>query len=890
VSVAHLVVPQLLAQCNDPNSLLFGALEDLWRAWHAEVDPIVAGALRLSVDAALDSTDADHLDSVANALKGSPIQLGRDLMTWLLARIDERPVGYSYSNSAELLERDDEEVERVNAVALVAGFPAIESFREAIDTVDANRSPLRTESTTASRWTSPRSLPPPNTYAPGLPGLVGAIRAWRSRPFDADSTEWDQDRFANVIGYRLAELAADGRSAEARSAIRMLADGVDLGDRSAILRSVAEGLERHGEVELAALSYTLAWTRTRGRGGWMNFGGETEIESLVRARMLDATVTEGAVAAEVERIVATSRYGTNGVSQALVHALLNGAVVWPSGTAVEAAFAAWDQAHEVIASRTPWVAPSDDPDQTYTAPSPDGGENAPGNLDEAFALSVLGGLAHPGRERKRRTLLAIQQLLDERPALIGPALAEVLPVISDPATVSWLLSLVGSSARSTDAVQAAAQSAFCTLAGSGFLTVRALARRLVDGEAPLVASCALPEGTRLLGRQHDALWTPEGSNDEDGDDPRGIHEVLESAAGVRLERGQRWLPGLGDVVLERVDELLQGAAVKKRLDRQLDEFGDRVNKRWPNAFLAHEQAIEEVIQSVAAGARAVLLMAGEPVADPVAWEDQLASALVSSPTIPLALEGCRRPRPSIDPAPARSNEIWKLIRSSCAGTSSGDVEEADEDDQLLLATLALESVGALPDIQGGALDGWIWLGTMETRHVKRHDHSRADDMIAKRYRVLEVRDEGDRRALTLPPVASGDLRLWRADIDRVDGRRTLSSSQPLLGVDNELDLVGDGRLGLGVPDSLLCPTPTLISVLGLIPGAPCVYEDTQGAALALALWRAEYDVSDYYLAWPRTCGSGVAIRPDLVERLIEHTDRSRLVLRDFVVGSTDLAD
>jgi hypothetical protein len=79
-----------------------------------------------------------------------------------------------------------------------------------------------------------------------------------------------------------------------------------------------------------------------------------------------------------------------------------------------------------------------------------------------------------------------------------------------------------------------------------------------------------------------------------------------------------------------------------------------------------------------------------------------------------------------------------------------------------------------------------------------------------------------------------------------------------------------------------------VSLLGLHPGPPCTYEDDRGPGLALVTWRAEYDVSDHYLAWPRTHGSGIVIRPDLLTDLTAVVGEDRVVLRDFVVGSAEL--
>lgn len=116
VAAVELSAPQLLREYNDPNWLLNDALEDVWREWHEHADAVVAGALRLTLNTPLEPADAKQLERLARhvAVSGAVIS---PLFTWLLARADERPVSYSYTNSDELIARDDVEVARLNAVA-----------------------------------------------------------------------------------------------------------------------------------------------------------------------------------------------------------------------------------------------------------------------------------------------------------------------------------------------------------------------------------------------------------------------------------------------------------------------------------------------------------------------------------------------------------------------------------------------------------------------------------------------------------------------------------------------------------------------------------------------------------------------------------------------------
>jgi hypothetical protein len=214
--------------------------------------------------------------------------------------------------------------------------------------------------------------------------------------------------------------------------------------------------------------------------------------------------------------------------------------------------------------------------------------------------------------------------------------------------------------------------------------------------------------------------------------------------------------------------------------------------------------------------------------------------------------------------------------------------EAVEEDECLLATITVKSASCSPIVEGGKFGGWRWLANVENRFVKHPDWRSETDLFVERYCALEVRNANDQQALTRPPVTSGDIRLWSVEVDHVPEAPLFTRSQPLVGVDYELAMVGDGRQGLGVPNPLLIPTVSLMALLKLYPGAPFSYEDENGLALALATWRTEYDISDYYLTRPRLWGCGIVIRPDLFNQLVTVVGEDRLVLRDFVMGDLEL--
>lgn len=191
VAAVNLAVPTLLRRCNDSYEILDDALEDVWEEWYEHVDPLISGALRLSLDKPLDMRDSEQLKRLAEDTTTNREAI-RQLMTWLVARADERPVSYSYSNGAELLAKDDIVVAALNQIASSADVPVVSPLNQA--------SPLRPETAVIASpdRKSKNSTADMVSYSPfrdGLPGLSRAIRAWRRKPYDAQSEEWAVERF-----------------------------------------------------------------------------------------------------------------------------------------------------------------------------------------------------------------------------------------------------------------------------------------------------------------------------------------------------------------------------------------------------------------------------------------------------------------------------------------------------------------------------------------------------------------------------------------------------------------------------------------------------------------------------------------------------------------------
>jgi hypothetical protein len=878
-AVARLAAPALLARCNMPSYLLHEARYELWQRWHASAGPVAAAALRLTLETPLDKADP----TVAARLAGESGEAAGNLLRLVLSRADERLYERAHADYASRVAADDVRMAELNLVADAAGAPRIQ--------------PCPLERPPRNPGSGSRVGPPQRSLQkqldrgilPELPagavGLSRVIRAWHAVPFDDRRASYVLDLFAGLIGYRLVELAGSGREADAAAVLRILGGSADYSEGALLLRDLAEGLERHGHQGLAAQAYTLAWTRARGGGGWLNFGGQTALDALQNATRLDPATAADLVAEETERIVASGRYGTNGVTQALIIAFAAKALTKPGTDSVDTAFAMWEEALAVIADRAPRVDDTDDPDQPYTAPDPDDGSRIPGDLDLAFATAALAGLSHPGRESKRRALLAAQVLITQRPDIAAPATATALAALSDPATLTWLLCLISDQDTEGKPIADHCAAELRALAQGPYLTVRAIARRLL----PPSDAATLPLGpsdASLLTSPGSALWIPDANGDDDAPT-----ELVSEVAGARLIDAESLVPGLAEAVLRRVTREYGSPELRDRMKDQLRAYRDTsVRDHWPDAYLAIEQAVENALQRTAAGARAARLAAGLPSGDPAAREDELATVLTDSPQLPLALEATRYPRPLLPAPPGDSAPLWAAIAAGARGPAPGPatVLAARTWNGKLMATTTMRPAGTVTVIGGGPYDGWCVIGTAERRICPARRYG-DDNHRACWYTALEARRDGDVDALDRRPLAAGSVLQWIDPLPAGYVTDPLAETQPLLGIDHDMTSTGDAGNGLGIPPEVLVPAGSLISALGLRPAQPMTLNDDAGPGLALITWRTCYEQSEYHLAWPRVTGCAVVLRPDLMPRLSDHW-QATLVIREFVVGDEALAE
>ena len=874
-ALTQLAVPAMLKRSGHVNDLYNGALEDLWRSWYHLADPIVAGALRLALPMPLDDADPAMTERLADIADMSGADLPGRLLTLALARADERPLHHPLTNSDELVAEDNARVEAVNLVAARVNAPQIGVGPAADEKVDRRRTPI-------ARETSPVDVQ--QTAVGGFPrgavGVARAIRTWRRRPYEPTSPDWAPERFANIIGYRLVELAEDGAEQEAVAALQSLAGALDMFDRSGLLTFLGKGLERHGQPCLAAAALALAWTRTRGNGGWMNFGGQSELDSLRHATRLDPDTAWATVASEVARVVAGSNQGSYGVSQALIHASLTGGLP-TQGPPLDTAFAAWDEAHSVIALRTPRMADEDDPDVPYAPPPQSMTANPTGEIDTVFSEAIIGMMAHPGRENRRRALLAFNILLRHRLEATAEALAATLSALDEPALLSWLLKVVTNVDTAQRTVADLCHDALQRHANCPHLTVRALAARVLGGRAT-PPPVTVPD-TALLATG--TLWRPHGNEPLD----QVAAGMVGATAGYRLMAAEELLPHLGRAVVARVEAAMADADRMKMIDREAQELADTNHKRWADAFTGRHALVEDALQQAASGGRSALLAAGRPSADPAAWEYALACRLVNDPSLPLTIERTRQPRPNIATPPGPGDPIWSQAPDATPDSTRFPGKPTDAGLMITVASPALELCDT---VQTGRFRHWRIIASAE-EHVVLPVWPEKSDLLRQsgRDRALELRQLNDSAGLHSRPFTSGTTATWFTPTPPLLNSIAPDTSLPLIGMDLDGDFLADTPYGIGVHSPLLVPTVQLKQAMNLQPAADeeFVLHDDTGPALAMITWRSNYETSEYHLPWPQTSGTALVTSPRSFDKLLAW-GQGHLVIREVVYGHPSFID
>lgn len=336
--------------------------------------------------------------------------------------------------------------------------------------------------------------------------------------------------------------------------------------------------------------------------------------------------------------------------------------------------------------------------------------------------------------------------------------------------------------------------------------------------------------------------------------------------------------GLKDAVVARLVE--QGPAALERSRGQAKYLRARSTDR-PPVYYGYEEASEDALQRVAAGARAALAATGQ-IVDPIPFERQLADALRPTMSWSLRGEASRVPRPSIRPDSLGWSEEPAPWRNASAGTwPPADVQALEGYHQFTEAEVA--RCGEAP------YEDWVQVALMERHHTFPDQYTGTDGTQLLIAAGLELSDgtvlgRGFPLSHTRPDlwtrhhadVVSG-LTVARAGAELVGRAMPLATT---LSFDQELGVPNPGR-GAGLHPMLLGPGVELVALLNLRPEDPAmrmILVDDDGPAMVCRTWDG-FLVHDgsFEPPEPAVVGTDLLLRPDLYQRVVAAAGRDRVV-------------
>ena len=435
--------------------------------------------------------------------------------------------------------------------------------------------------------------------------IVQGLKAW--------SWTYEQGlgigQLANALGWRLIQLAEDGQRDTASRLLHHAASDIYFGGPAELLGQLGDGLARHGQGDLAALAYVLAYARSRGGGGWLAFGGPECHEWFTRALTLDEEVTLGTLASEVaERATEDS----SGMTRHLIECFV---AIGRGAEAVKM----WHAGHEVIQKRLPEIDPVYRLDHPYRPTSPGL------SLNGALTVLLVAFLNHPSQDRKRSSATALATTVSKRPALVAEGIREAMRTNLLMSSVLRVLEIIDIYEEGPFTLTHELCDELLALEGSNVLGFRVLARRLLE-------------------RTHGSRPLPPPSSPPDQAKSTELSPgYLRSLSRGRLERTDDLWPDFTTIVSRSARAILHSDRVKEQM-RQTMRAIQRPSDPTLDAHVWYiaDELFECVLHTCGSQVRAAVARAGRIT--PQA-EQELASILLDDIDVAVRYELSRTIRP-----------------------------------------------------------------------------------------------------------------------------------------------------------------------------------------------------------------------------------------------------
>ena len=458
---------------------------------------------------------------------------------------------------------------------------------------------------TRARWHSVDYQPAFDADASPL-SIVRDLKAWSS--FDHSGAGVDQ--LANGLGWRLVRLAETGQQDVAANLLHHAASDIFYWGRAEVLGDIGKGLARHECRGLAARAFVLAYTSSRGGGGWFTFGGPECHDWICQALELDEEAAMATLAAEVASHALRDNWGMTGYLVECFVAI----------DRMDVALAMWRAAYEVIAQRLPPLGPVGTLEVDYRPAEEDGL-----SLSDTLVTLLAALLNHFGQDRKRASATTLAGLIAHNPTLLVAGIREAMRTDLLVTSVLCILQAIDAYEQDPFPLTRGLLEELEALEAADVLGFRVLARRLLERAV----------GPRVL--RYPAPPPPQAHGDALDSASLGF------ASRGRLERAEDLWPGFSMRVARSAEALLSSETVAKWMRGTLDAVQspsdlDRVSHIWTIG----NELFECTLHTEASQARLAAAVAGR--VSPRA-EEELASIVLDDVDIAVRSEMSRVARP-----------------------------------------------------------------------------------------------------------------------------------------------------------------------------------------------------------------------------------------------------
>jgi len=225
----------------------------------------------------------------------------------------------------------------------------------------------------------------------------------------------DVSRLSLALVNHLSELVNHDNQTEANRIVRYVARYYSFGTNATLLAGLAKQLEDRGCTDIAALTWALAYSRSRGGGGWLMLGG-TECHAWIQNGLkISAKHTLQAIAMEVASLLHEGSH--RGIAQHLIE-------MCAEFISLESAFEAWDAAYDVLRHRLPEN--SVRTEHLFMPYQP--GVSPEWEVDEALFLLLIARVSHPELKRKAAAIAGCAHMIKSSPDSTATGLRQALSI------------------------------------------------------------------------------------------------------------------------------------------------------------------------------------------------------------------------------------------------------------------------------------------------------------------------------------------------------------------------------------------------------------------------------------------------------------------------------